>query len=153
MKSGHKCETSEKGPQGRGWGKSSIFSIFWKVCENEENHHNLTSGQLRYKNSLIWMKSGHKCETSEKGPQGRGGGNLPIFSIFRKVCENEENHHNLTSGQLRYKNSLIWMKSGHKCEMSEKGPQGRGGGNLQFFWFFEKFAKMKKIIIIWHQDN
>ena len=45
------------------------------------------------------------------------------------------------------------MKSGHKYETSEKGPQGRGGGNLQFFRFFEKFAKMKKIIIIWHQDN
>ena len=42
------------------------------------------------------------------------------------------------------------MKSVHKCEMSEKGPQGK---NLQFFRFFEKFAKMKKIIIIWHQDN
>ena len=47
------------------------------------------------------------------------------------------------------------MKSVHKCEMSEKGPQGRGHKweNLQFFRFFEKFAKMKKIIIIWHQDN
>ena len=45
------------------------------------------------------------------------------------------------------------MKSGHKCEMSEKGPQGRGGGYLQFIRFREKFAKMKKIIIIWHQDN
>ena len=41
------------------------------------------------------------------------------------------------------------MKSGHKWETSEKGPQGLGGGNLQF----EKFAKMKKIIIIWHQEN
>ena len=99
------------------------------------------------------MKSGHKCETSEKGPQGRGWGKSSIFSIFWKVCENEENHHNLTSGQLRYKNSLIWMKSGHKCEMSEKGPQGRYGGNLQFFRVFEKFANMKKIIIIWHLDN
>ena len=76
------------------------------------------------------MKSGHKCEMSKKGPQGQDGGSLPIFLIFRKVCENEENHHNLTSGQLRYKNSLIWMKSGHKCEMSEKGPEGQGGGNL-----------------------
>ena len=45
------------------------------------------------------------------------------------------------------------MKSGHKCEIREKGPQGRGGENLQFFRFLEKFAKMKKIIIIWHQDN
>ena len=98
------------------------------------------------------MKSVHKCEMSEKGPQG-GWGKSSIFSIFRKVSENEENHHNLTSGQLKYKNSLIWMKSVHKCEMSEKGPQGRGGENLQFFRFFEKFPKMKKIIIIWHQDN
>ena len=84
----------------------------------------------------------------QKGPQGRGGENLQ-----RKVSENEENHHNLTSEQLKYKNSLIWMKSVHKCEMSKKGPQGRGGENLQFFRFFEKFPKMKKIIIIWHQDN
>ena len=50
------------------------------------------------------------------------------------------------------------MKSGHKCEISEKGPQGRGGENLQFFRLFvakmkKKFAKMKKIIIICHQDN
>ena len=45
------------------------------------------------------------------------------------------------------------MKSGHKCEISEKGPQGRGGENLQFFRLVEKFAKMKKIIIICHQDN
>ena len=75
-----------------------IFKTFRKVCENEENHHNLTSGQLRYKNSLIWMKSGHKCEIREKGPQGRGGENLQFFrQNFRKVCENEENHHNLTS--------------------------------------------------------
>ena len=142
MKSGHKCEMSEKGPQFRGWGNLPIFSIFRKVCENEENHHNLTSGQLRYKNSLIWMKSGHKCEMSEKGRPLWGKSS--IFLSYQKVCENEENHHNLTSGQLRYKNSLIWMKSGHKCETCEKGPQGRGGGNLQFFRVFEKFAKMKK---------
>ena len=37
----------------------------------------------------------------------------------------EENHRNLTSGQLKYKNSLIWMNSGHMSEMGEKGPQGR----------------------------
>ena len=142
----HKCEMSEKGPQGPGWGKSSVFSIFRKVSENEENHHNLTSEQLKYKNSLIWMKSVHKCEMSEKGPQG--GENLQFFRFFEKFPKMKKNHHNLTSGQLKYKNSLIWMKSVHKCEMSEKGPQGRGGENLQFFRFFEKFPKMKKIIII-----
>ena len=26
----------------------------------------------------------------------------------------------------------------HKCEMSEKGPEGWGGRKLQFFRFFEK---------------
>ena len=111
-------------------GKTSICSIFRKVFENEENHQNLTSGQLKYKNSLIWMKSVHMCEMSEKGLQDRGGQKL---QVFRKGSENEENHHNLTSGQLKYKNSLIWMKSVHMCEMSEKGPQGRGGQKLQFF--------------------
>ena len=77
----------------------------------------------------IWAQ----VRNERKGSPGPGWGKPSIFSIFRKVCENEENHHNLTSGQQRYKNSLIWMKSGYKCEMSEKGPQGRGGGNLQFF--------------------
>ena len=65
------------------------------------------------------MKSGHKCEMSEKGPQGRGG-----EIIF-------------TSGQLRYKNSLMWMKSGHKEE-------GRGGENLQFFRFSKSLRKWRK---------
>ena len=57
------------------------------------------------------MKSVHKCEMSEKGPEVQGGRKLQFFWIFRKVFENEENHHNLTSGQVKYNNSLIWMKS------------------------------------------
>ena len=51
------------------WAKTSIFSIFRKVFKNEENHHILTSGQLKYKNSLIWMKNVQKCELSKKCPQ------------------------------------------------------------------------------------
>ena len=96
------------------------------------------------------MKSVHKCEMSEKGPQGWGGENLQFFRFFEKFPKMKKI---IIIWQLKYKNSLIWMKSVHKCEMSEKGPQGRGGENLQFFRFFEKFLKMKKIIIIWHQDN
>ena len=45
------------------------------------------------------------------------------------------------------------MKSGHKCEMSDNLPRVGVGEIIQFFRFFEKFAKMKKIIIIWHEDN
>ena len=84
MKSVQKCEMSKRVPRA-GVGKTSIFSIFRKVLESEENHHNLTSGQLKYKNSLIWMENVQKCEMSKKGPQGRGGRKSSIFSIFRKV--------------------------------------------------------------------
>ena len=31
------------------------------------------------------------------------------------------------------------MKSVHKCEMSEKGPQGRGGKIFIFFHFLKSF--------------
>ena len=44
-----------------------FFSIFWKVFENEENHHIFTPGQLKYKIPLIWMKTVHMCELSQKG--------------------------------------------------------------------------------------
>ena len=36
------------------------------------------------------------------------------------------------------------MKSVHKCEMSEKGPQGRGGENFNFFDFSKSFRKWRK---------
>ena len=72
---------------GPGWGKSSIFSIFRKVFKTEENHHILTSGQLKYKNSFIWMKSVHMCELRQKCRQGRGGENLQYFD-FSKSFQN-----------------------------------------------------------------
>ena len=82
------------------------------------------------------MKSGHKCEIREKGPQGRGGENLQFFRLFEKFAKMK-------------KIIIIWRyKNSQGREIREKG-----GENLQFFRFFEKFAKMKKIIIIWHQDN
>ena len=76
-----------------------------------------------------------------------------IFSIFLKVFKIEENHHIFNPVQLKYKNSTIWMKNGHLCELSKKGPQVRGGRKLQFFRFVEKLSKLKKIIIFSLQYN
>ena len=106
----------------------------------------------KFTQSFIWIKNMHMCEMSQKGPHVRGG-RISIFRFFFKVFENEANHHNFSPGQLKYKISLIWMKTVHMCELSHKGPQVCGGRKLQFFLFFEKFSKMKEIIIFSLQDN
>ena len=36
------------------------------------------------------------------------------------------------------------MKSGHKCEIMEKGPQGRDGENLQFFLALDFSKTLRK---------
>ena len=53
MENGHKSELSQRSSPGPRLAKTSIFSIFWKVFENEKNPHILTPGQLKYTNSLI----------------------------------------------------------------------------------------------------
>ena len=50
MENGHMSELSQNSSLGPRWSKTSIFSIFWKVFENEENPHILTPGQLKYTN-------------------------------------------------------------------------------------------------------
>ena len=70
---------------------------------------------------------------------GPGWGKIFNISIFRKSFKTEENHHILTSGQLKYKNSLIWMKSVHMCELRQKCRQGRGGKIFNFFDFSKSF--------------
>ena len=91
------------------------FFDFSKNFQNEENHHIFTPGQLKYKNSLIWMENVHMCELSQKGPQLRSGRKRQPFFIFQNVFENEENCHIFTPGQLKYKNSLIWIENVHRC--------------------------------------
>ena len=49
---------------------------FWKVFENEEYHHNLILRQLKYRNSLIWMKiceSVNLVKKKKKSQQVRDG--------------------------------------------------------------------------------
>ena len=99
-----------------------------------------------YTNSLIWMENGHMSDLTPKSSPGPRWAKTSIFSIFWKVFENEENHHILTLGQLKYTNSLIW-KMGTWVIWPQRVPQVRGGRKLQFFRFSEKFSKMKKIII------
>ena len=64
MENGHMSELSQNSSTDLRWAKTSIFSIFWKVFENEENPHILTPGQMKYTNSLIWMENGHMSELS-----------------------------------------------------------------------------------------
>ena len=81
-------------------------------------------------------------------------GEIFIFFDFLKSFQNEENHHILIPGLLTYKNSLIWMKNGHMCELSQKrSPMSAMGKIFNFFRFLVKFSKMKEIIIFSLQDN
>ena len=53
MENGDMSELSQKSSPGLRWAKTSFFSIFCEVFENEENSHIDTPGQLKYTNSLI----------------------------------------------------------------------------------------------------
>ena len=141
MENGHMSELSQKSSPGLPWEKTSIFWIFWKVFENEENPHILTPGLLKYKNSLIWMENGHMSELIQKSSQGPRWAKISIFSIFWKVLENEENPHILTPRQLKYTNSLIWMENGHMSGLSQKSSPSTLGENFNFFRFFENEVK------------
>ena len=88
MENGHMSELSQKSSHGERWAKTSIFSIFSKDLENEENPHILTPGQLLYTNSLIWMENEHMSELSQKCSPGPRWAKTSIFSIFWKVLEN-----------------------------------------------------------------
>ena len=67
--------------------KTSIFSIFWKVLENEESPHILTPGQLKYTNSLIWMENGHMSELSQSIPQVCGRRKLQFFLFSEQISK------------------------------------------------------------------
>ena len=79
---------------------------------------------------------------------GPGWAKTSIFYIFRKVFKTEGNYHIFTLGQLKYQNSLIWKKKMPKNEKKKKNvPRAGVGENFHFFWFFEKFLKLKEAII------
>ena len=81
MENGHVSELRRKSSPGLWWAKTSIFTIFWKVFENEENPHILPPGQLKYTNSLIWMENGHMSELSQKSSPSAVGENFNFFDF------------------------------------------------------------------------
>ena len=84
MENGHVSELRRKSSPGPWWAKTSIFTIFWKVFENEENPHILPPGQLKYTNSHIWMENGHMSELSQKKFPVRSGRKLQFFRFLKK---------------------------------------------------------------------
>ena len=73
----------------------------------------MTSGYLKSKNSLIWLQNLQKCEYANNDifRQVLGHEKFQFFFIFPKAFKIEENHHNMTSGYLKYKYSLIWLQN------------------------------------------
>ena len=61
-----------------------------------------------------------KC--AKNVPRAGVGKNFNFFSIFQKVFKPEGKHHIFTLGQLKYQNSLFWMKKEPKSEMCKKCP-------------------------------
>ena len=79
----HEWNWAQKVSQGPWFVKTSIFLIFWKVFENEENPHILTPGQLKYTNLLIWMENGsHEWIEPKEVPQVGGGRKTSFFFDF-----------------------------------------------------------------------
>ena len=138
MENDHMSKLSQKSSPGPRWAKTSIFSIFWKGLENEENPHILTPGQLKYTNSLIWMENGHMSGLSQKSSPGSRRAKTSIFLIFRKIFENEENPHLVTPGQLKYTNALILMENEHMSELSQKSSPGSRRAKTSIFSIFHK---------------
>ena len=114
---GAKEWNAQKMSLGPGWGKTSIFSIFRKVFKTDGKHHIFTLGQLKYQNSLIWMKKEPKSEMRKKCPKGRGGEKLQFFSIFRKVYRTEGKHHIFTLGQWCFPSVLKTFRKIEKIEV------------------------------------
>ena len=137
---------------GQRWMKTSIF-LFRNFFENEENHHIFAPGQLKYKNSLIWMDKVYMCELIQKGPHVCSGRKLQFCWFLEKFSKMKENIHIFTPGQLKYKNSLIWMEKGAHVWIDPKRSPGPCERKLELFRFFGKFLKLKRIIIFSLQDN
>ena len=82
------------------------FFIFWNVSKNEEKHHIVISGQLKYKNSLIWMKNVHICELSKKCRHVHSWRKLQIFQ-----CVNWAK--NVDRSAMGEKSSQKWRRASY----------------------------------------
>ena len=129
-------------------GENFNFFNFPKSLLKWWKQHQLSTGHLKSKYLLIWVWNKWKCEMPQNdiflaGPRSW---KTSIFSIFWKVFRTDENHHQLTTGHLKYKYLPIWMRNMQICEMPKMTffTPGRGGGKLQFFQLSKKPFKMMK---------
>ena len=161
------------------WSKTSIFSILCKFFKNEENHHIFTLGQLKHKNSLVWMKTVHMCELNQKGPQVRGGRKLQFFTLRKHAYSNILKislpkiesfpikiwyfSYFCRSGSNEYPQSMFLSRNinnVYPCQHQFYYIKGVGFKGIRIIKvcfrdeiFFKKLLKMKKIIILSLQDN
>ena len=101
--------------------KKSILLIFWKAFENKGKHPYLTSGKLKCKNSLILGQNMQNWEISKNChfSQVRDHRKLQFFFYFLEAFENQGKHPYLTSGQLKFKNTLILGQNMQNWEISK----------------------------------
>ena len=84
------------------------------------NHHNMTSGHLKYNYSLICLQNLQNSEYSKNNIflHVRGHRKL-VLLIFLNVILTAGTHHNMKSGHLQCNNSLIWLQNLPKSEKSK----------------------------------
>ena len=145
MENGHMSKLRQKSSPAPLSAKTSIFSIFWKVFENEENPHILTPGQLKYTNSLIWMENGYMSELSHKTfPRSAVAENFNFFDFlksFRKWRKSSYSHHRMTK---IYKLTHLDGKWVHEWIEQKKFPRSEVGENFNFFDFLKSSRKWRK---------
>ena len=154
-----KCQTSKNdtfstGP--RSW-KSSIFSTLWKLFENDEKHHYMTTGQLKCESLPIWVRNMQKCEASKMTlfRQVRGHENLQFFWLSVKPFKLMKN--TTTWPQVTW-NVNIYPFGWEICKNVKLAKmtlfrQVRGHENLQFFRLSGKPFKLMKNTTTWPQDT
>ena len=140
----------------RSW-KSLNLSTFWKAFKNDENHHHqLTTGLLKCAYLLIWVRNMQKCEMPKNDNllQVSGHENLQIFRLSGKPLKMMET---TTSWPQDPWNAHIcwfgWEKCKNvKCPKMTFSSQVRGHENLQIFRLSGKPLKMIKTTTSWQQD-
>ena len=145
MENGHMSELSQKSSPGPRWAKTSIFSIFCEVFENEENPHILTPGKVKYTNSLTWMENGHMSELSQKSSPGlrwaKTSNFFDFFKCFRKWRNSSYSHSRTTK---IYKFTHLDGKWAHEWIEPKKFPRPCMGENFNFFDCLKSYRKWRK---------
>ena len=126
--------------------KTQLFRFFGKPLKMRENINKWHQDNWNVKIHSFWKQNMQTCEISKSChfSQVLGHRNLHFFFIyfffffqFWKAFENEWIHQYLTSGQLKYKISLIWRQNMQKDIFSKNChfSQVLGHRKLHVFFF------------------